>query len=135
VALVGAEPIDVHALLDSVSEASSGATVLFLGSVRRGPDDGPVASIEYTAYVEMAEQEFGRILMEARDRWPAARCAARHQIGTVPAGQASIAVAAAAPHRREAFDAACWVVDQAKVRLPIWKREQFDDGRRSWREA
>lgn len=134
-ALVGAEPIDVRALLDSVSKSSSGATVLFLGSVRRGANDGPVASIEYTAYEEMAEQEFGRILMEALDRWPAARFAARHQIGTVLAGQASIAVAAAAPHRSEAFDAARWVVDRAKVRLPIWKREQFDDGRRSWREA
>jgi molybdopterin synthase catalytic subunit len=135
VTLVGVEPIDVHALLDGVSEPSRGATVLFLGSVRRGPDDGPVASIEYTAYAEMAEREFGQILAEARDRWPAARFAARHQIGTLPAGQVSIAVAAAAPHRHEAFDAARWVVDQAKARLPIWKREQFDDGRRSWREA
>lgn len=134
-AVVGPDPIDVVALLAAVEDPARGGAVLFLGSVRRGPDDGPVLEIEYTAYEEMAEEEFGRILTEARDRWPAAGLAARHRLGVLPIGQASIAVAVAAPHRREAFDAARWVVDQAKTRLPIWKRERFDDGRRTWRDA
>ena len=108
---------------------------MFVGSVRRGPEDGPVVEIDYTAYEEMAEEEFGRILTDARDRWPGAGFAARHRLGVVQVGEASIAVAAAAPHRRDAFDAARWIVDQAKERLPVWKREHFAGGRRSWRES
>lgn len=134
-ALVGSDPIDIGSLIDEVSSPERGGTVVFLGSVRRGPDDGAVVAIEYSAYEEMAEQEFGRILASARDRWPAAGFAARHRLGTLPAGAPSIAVAAAAPHRAEAFEAARWVIEEAKGRLPIWKREQFDDGTRSWREA
>lgn len=132
---VGPEPIDIGSLIDEVSSPERGGTVLFLGSVRRGPDDGEVAAIEYSAYEEMAEQEFGRILASARDRWPAAGFAVRHRIGTLPTGTPSIAVVAASPHRADAFEAARWIIEEAKRRLPIWKREQFDDGTRSWREA
>jgi molybdopterin synthase catalytic subunit len=134
-ALVGPEPIDIGSLIDEVSSLERGGTVVFIGSVRRGPEDGPVAAIEYSAYEEMAEQEFGRILTVARDRWPAAGLAARHRLGTLPTGTPSIAVAASAPHRADAFEAARWVIEEAKRHLPIWKREQFDDGTRSWREA
>lgn len=129
------EPIEVGALLTEVARPDRGGTVVFLGTVRRSVEDGPVAAIEYTAYEEMTEAEFGRILTEAAERWPVAAFAARHRVGDVAAGEPSIAVAAAAPHRGEAFDAAQWVVEEAKRRLPVWKRERFDDGTSQWREA
>lgn len=127
-------PIDPRALLAEVSDTARGATALFLGTVRRSEEDGPVRAIEYSAYEEMAEAECARILAEAKDRWPSARCAIRHRLGEVPAGEASIAVAAAAPHRADAFTACRYVIEEAKKRLPIWKRELMDDGTRRWRE-
>ncbi len=128
------ESIDVSALLARVADPGRGGTVLFLGSVRRGPDDGPVEAIEYSAYEEMVRAEFDRILAEARERWPEARLAARHRVGVVPAGEPSIAVVAAAPHRGEAFEACRFAIEEAKRRVPVWKKERFDDGGTRWRE-
>lgn len=127
-------PIDVPALIADVGDPGCGGLVLFLGTVRRTPDDGPVVAIEYSAYHDMAEEEIERIVTEAQGRWPTVRCEMRHRVGEVPLGEASIAVAAAAPHRPEAFDAARWIIDQAKRRLPVWKKERSADGSTSWRE-
>lgn len=127
-------PLDASALLAEVQSPERGATALFLGTVRRGPDDGPVGRIEYSAYEAMVEREFGAIIAEAEARWPEAGLVARHRVGDVPVGEASIAVAAAAPHRQQAFDACRYVVDEAKRRLPVWKREVMDDGAAHWRD-
>lgn len=127
-------PIDPTALLVEIGDPARGGTVLFLGTVRRSEEDGPVRAIEYSAYEEMAESECDKILAEARDRWPQSRLAIRCRLGEVPAGEASIAVAAAAPHRAEAFTACRYVIEEAKKRLPIWKLEVMDDGTRRWRE-
>lgn len=127
-------PIDGLALLQSVSDHGCGAEVLFLGTVRRSDEDGPVVAIEYSAYTAMADEEFDRIIEEARTRWLGARFAVRHRIGEIPVGEPSIGVAVAAPHRMEAYAASRFVVDEAKRRLPIWKRERFEDGSAEWRE-
>jgi molybdopterin synthase catalytic subunit len=128
------EPIDVGGLLAQVADPGRGGTVLFLGSVRCGEEDGPVESIEYTAYEEMVAAEFGRVLAEARVHWPDVLCRVVHRIGDVPVGEPSIAVAASAPHRGEAFEACRFAIEEAKRRLPVWKRERFADGTKRWRE-
>lgn len=127
------EAIDPSGLLAEVSRPGLGGAVLFLGTTRRSAEDGPIAAIEYSAYEEMAQAEFDRILDEARSRWPGGRVAACHRLGTVPAGEASIAIAAAMPHRDEAFAACRYVIEEAKRRLPVWKQEVMDDGTRRWR--
>ena len=127
------EAIDSAALLDSVSTPAFGGTVLFCGTVRAGPEDGPVVAIEYSAYDPMAESECARIEAEVEKRWPGLRMALRHRLGRVPIGEASIVIAVAAPHRAEAFEVCRYVIDEVKVRLPIWKREYLDDGEKRWR--
>lgn len=127
-------PIEPAALLAAVSDPGLGGAALFLGTVRRGSDDGPVASIEYSAYEEMVVAEFDRILAEARERWPRGRLAVCHRLGMVPAGEASIAIATAMPHRADAFAACRYVIEEVKRRLPVWKQEILDDGTRRWRD-
>lgn len=127
-------PLDAQALLAEVARQDRGGTVLFLGTVRRSDEDGPVEAIEYSAYEEMAEVEVGRIVTEAEARWPVAGFAVQHRLGEVAAGEPSVAVVAAAPHRAEAFEAARWVMEEVKRRLPVWKRERFEDGSSQWRE-
>ncbi len=105
----------------------------FCGTVRAGPEDGPVVAIEYSAYDQMAESEFSNILSEVSGRWPEASVALRHRLGRVPTGEASIVIAVAAPHRAEAFEVCRHVIDEVKVRVPIWKREFVDDGEGHWR--
>ena len=126
-------PIDVASLLATVADVGLGGTAVFLGSVRRGAEDGPVAAIEYSAYEEMAEAELERIVREGTQRWPAARIDVLHRLGRIPAGEASIAVVAAAPHRSEAFDACRYVIEEIKQRLPIWKKEINENGSAVWR--
>ena len=126
------EPITPAALLAEVAASQYGGTCLFLGTVRSGPEEDGVAAIEYSAYEPMADAELGRILEEARGRWPGARIAVRHRLGDVPVGEASIAIAAAASHRAAAFDACRYVIEEVKRRLPVWKKERHADGSAIW---
>ena len=127
------ERIDLSRLLVRVSEPGLGGTAIFMGSVRRGSEDGPVRAIEYSAYDEMADAELDRIISEAVARWPATRVEVEHRLGEIPAGEASIAVVAASPHRGDAFAACRHVIEEIKLRLPIWKKEIFEDGSATWR--
>jgi molybdopterin synthase catalytic subunit len=127
-------PIRIDDLLAAVQTPERGGTAFFLGTVRRGPDDGPVERIEYSAYDEMLESEFARIVAEAEARWPGCAATGVHRLGDVPLGEASIAVAAAAPHREAALDACRFIIEEAKRRLPVWKREILTDGTAAWRD-
>ena len=125
--------IELSQLVSSVSGPGRGGTAIFLGTVRCGPDDGPVEAIEYSAYDEMANSEFDSILSEALEQWPEARAAVVHRLGRIPTGEASIAVVVAAPHRGEAFAASRFVIEETKKRVPIWKKEVFRDGTTDWK--
>ena len=120
-------------MLHRVGGPEFGGTALFIGSVRSGPEDGPVERIEYTAYESMLDVEFERVVTEAKQRWSDVRIEAIHRLGVVPAGEASIAVIAAAPHREEAFAACRYVIEEVKKRLPVWKKEILADGKEWWR--
>ena len=121
-------PLDTARLLADVSAPGLGGAVLFVGTVRRSADDGEVVGIEYSAYEAMAEGEFDRILAETRGRWPDARVALRHRLGYVETGEPSIAIAVAAPHRAEAYDASRYVIEETKRRVPVWKKEHLAGG-------
>lgn len=128
-------PLSVDALLASVAAPSRGATACFLGTVRNGPEEqaaGGVTGIEYATYAAMAEAECARIVRETAHRWPAAAVALQHRVGFVPVGEASVAVAVAAPHRVDAFAACRHVIEEVKRRAPIWKRERHADGSATW---
>jgi molybdopterin synthase catalytic subunit len=125
-------PIVLDSLLAEVSAPERGGTCVFLGTVRNGPAEDGVTAIEYSAYEDMVEAEFGRLVADARGRWPEARIAVRHRLGTIPAGEASIAIAAAAPHRAQAFEACRFVIEEVKRRIPVWKKELRADGSEVW---
>ena len=125
-------PIAPAALLAEVAAPQHGGTYLFLGTVRDGPEDGGVTGIEYSGYEAMVDAELERLLAAARRQWPDARIAVRHRLGLVPTEEASIGIAAAAPHRTEAFAACRYVIEEVKRRLPIWKKELRADGSALW---
>ena len=121
-------PIDVEALERSVSGKEYGAVVVFVGRARDRADDGrPVTELEYEAYPEMALAILEQIAREAEERWDAA-VAVAHRHGIVPIGEAAVAIVTASAHRAEAYEANRFVIEAIKERLPIWKRERFDDG-------
>jgi|SRR5690242_10206500 len=128
-------PIDVTQLLERVNNTRNGATVLFLGIVRDVNDGRDVTGIEYTAYRSMAERELATIIEEAAAIADTNDVAVEHRLGELGIGDCSVAVAVGHPHRGRAFDAARYVIEQLKKRVPIWKREQYLDGTREWVRA
>ena len=124
--------LEVADLLAEVHSPERGGTCAFLGTVR---NDAGVTSIDYSAYESMAVEEAERILAEAHERWPGSRVMLQHRLGVIPVGEASIAIAAAAPHRDEAFAACRYVIEAVKKRLPVWKKELRADGSEQWVES
>ena len=125
-------PLSIDRLVAQVSSPACGGTCVFLGTVRNGPEENGVTAIEYSAYEEMVEAEFGRLVGDAAKRWPETRIAVQHRLGTIPAGEASIGIAAAAPHRAQAFEACRFVIEEVKRRIPVWKKELRLDGSEVW---
>ena len=124
--------IDAAAVLAAVASDAAGANVLFVGTTR-GITDGLVTrSLDYEAHEPRAREVLARLRDEAVARFGLEACAIVHRLGTVPVGEASVAIAASAPHRREAFAATEWLMEQVKRVVPVWKREEAADGKRTW---
>jgi molybdopterin synthase catalytic subunit len=125
-------PLDASRLLAEVARPANGATVVFVGTVREVNDGRAVTGIDYSAYRAMAEHELAAIVREAADRLGTPDVVAEHRLGTLGLGEASVVVAAAHPHRAQAFDACRYVIEEIKRRVPVWKREHYADGTREW---
>ncbi len=121
------KPIDVNELLNDVSDQSSGATVLFTGTVRDHNVLGKVSQLHYDVYQEMAEKVLQEIENEIHKKWKVNKFIAIHRTGTLKVGEVSVAVAISAEHRREAFEACKFGIDAIKERAPIWKKEFAED--------
>ena len=121
-------PIDLSALAADARGDGDGAVSLFLGTVRNVSAGKRVLFLEYEAYAGMAEREMEQIASDATSRFGVTRVEIVHRVGRVEIGEASVAIAVAAPHRAAAMDACRFVIDTLKTSVPIWKREHFADG-------
>lgn len=124
--------ISADSVLALVGGPADGAIDLFLGVVRDNNEGSAVSGMHYDAYVEMAEQVLRAIVEEAAARPGVGSVAAVHRIGELAVGEASVAIAASAPHRAEAFDACRSVIEEIKKRLPVWKKEHYAAGEARW---
>jgi len=128
------KPIDVNMLLDYVSNQSSGASVLFTGTVRDHNEEEKVSKLHYEAYQEMAEKILQEIENEVNSKWKINKFIAIHRTGTLKVGEVSVAVAVSSAHRKEAFEACKFGVDSIKEKAPIWKKEFAESGT-EWSEG
>jgi len=121
-------PIDVPAVLAAVEGDSQGGVVLFLGRVRDHSRGKRVTHLDYEAYAPMALAEMQALEREARAEHGAERVALVHRTGRLEIGDVAVAIVVAAAHRAAAYEASRWLIDTLKQRVPIWKKEWFDDG-------
>jgi molybdopterin synthase catalytic subunit len=126
------DPISADSVLMHVGGDADGAINVFLGVVRDHNDGQSVNGMHYDAYVEMAERTLHEIVSEAEALPGTGRVAAVHRIGELKVGEASVAIAASAPHRAEAFAACRYVIEEIKKRLPVWKQERYVTGDTRW---
>ena len=127
-------PIDVEALRLEAGHPSCGAVTLFIGSARDHHGGRAVTGLAYSAYRRMALASLETITRELEAEAPGLRLAIVHRLGEVPVGEASVAIAAASPHRGAAFAAARTALERLKRETPIWKLESYADGGSAWRE-
>ncbi len=126
---VGDAPIDAAGLIAEVGRPESGATVLFLGTVRdHSPGKDGVTHLDYEVFPEQVEPKIREVVDEAVARWSVVAVAVEHRSGRVALEEASVAVAVSAAHRADAFAAAAYIIDELKTRAPIWKKEHWPGG-------
>lgn len=121
-------PIDVAAVRAAVGDPGHGAVLVFEGVARDVFEGRRVIRLEYEAWAEMAEPVLAEIADGAKVYWPTARVAVVHRTGLVVVGEPSLVVAVGAPHRAAAFEACRFVLEAVKARLPVWKKEIYEDG-------
>lgn len=115
------EAIDAAAEYAAVRSPESGGRVLFSGCVRPEENGRTIDRLDYEHYAGMAEAELRKIAEEARERWGLNALRVVHRVGPIAVADESIVIVAAAGHRAEAFEAARYVIDELKKRVPIWK--------------
>ncbi|MGH2937226.1 MAG: molybdenum cofactor biosynthesis protein [Solirubrobacterales bacterium] len=123
------EPLSAERLSAWVGDPAAGGIVTFQGVTRE------VASLDYEAYREMAEQRIASILEECIERHGLLAAAAEHRVGRVALGEPAVVVAVSAGHREEAFAGAREAIDRIKAEAPIWKRELDAAGAGEWVEG
>ncbi len=112
---------EAEARLDKFN-GTVGGVVTFWGIVRNEEDGKPIRALEYTAYREMAEHQFRKLLAETHQKWKLKRIRVIHRLGVIAVGEASLLVRVEAGHRAEAFAAAQFIIDELKQKVPIWKK-------------
>ncbi len=121
-------PLRLEEVVEAVSGEAYGGLVTFSGSVRNQTKGRRVLRLEYEAYPPMAEKQLARIGAEAAEQFSGTRVAIVHRVGTLLPGELAVVIAAAAPHRKEAFRACEHAIERLKQDVPIWKKEFFEDG-------
>lgn len=124
-------PPSLDRCVAAVTGPAMGGVVTFTGVVRRHSRGQAVERLEYEAYAAMAEKVMRALCDEIEGEVPGCRLAVEHRVGTLQVGDIAVVIAAAAPHRAEAFTACRAMIDRLKERVPIWKKEVTPDGA-SW---
>lgn len=126
------QPIVPDALKRRLEDAACGACVTFEGWVRNHHQGREVLRLEYEAYEPVAVKEGEKILAEAVEKFGVSHIHCIHRVGPLDLGGIAVWVGVSAGHRGEAFDACRYVIDEVKARVPIWKKEFFEDGDTGW---
>lgn len=129
---ISATPLDPAALQRALADVRAGACVTFEGWVRNRNEGQPVLALDYEAYAPLAQSEGERILAEAREKFALLGAACVHRTGHLALGDMAVWVGVTAEHRGAAFDACRYIIDEAKARLPIWKKEHYAGGTTAW---
>ncbi len=129
---LSADPLEVASLKRPLARPEAGAYVEFEGWVRNRNDGRPVTRLEYEAYEPMARKEGDKILSEARSQFNLVDLRCAHRVGDLAIGDLAVWVGATAAHRDDAYRASRYVIDEIKARVPIWKKEHYEDGDSGW---
>ncbi len=122
------ERIDAAAVMDAMKAGADGAVCVFDGIVRDNTRGRRTLHLDYTAYEGMALGQMRGLAVEAIAKFAVREVAILHRLGRLVVGDTSVLIVVSSAHRGAAFDACRWVIDTLKKTVPIYKKEQFEDG-------
>ncbi len=128
------DELDTAEAIQAVGSPAAGAINVFLGVVRDNNLGRKVQYLEYDAYPSMAEKVMRQLAEEARERFALEDCAVLHRTGRLEIGEASLLIAVSCGHRAASFEAGHWLVNEIKKKVPVWKKEVWEDGE-AWVEG
>jgi MoaE-MoaD fusion protein len=120
--------IDTGQVLGRLKRGEDGAALVFEGVVRNQTRGRRTLYLDYEAYEDMALGEMEALARAAREKFPIRDVAIVHRLGRLEIGETSVLIAVASAHRAAAFEACRWLIDTLKRKVPIWKKEHFEDG-------
>ena len=112
-----------------------GARSVFEGTVRNTNDGHEVKKLEYECYESLAIKEGDQILDEAIEKFDLIDAFCIHRVGTLEIGETAVIVVATSGHRDQSFKGCRYIIDEVKVRVPIWKKEHYADGETEWQKG
>jgi molybdopterin synthase catalytic subunit len=124
--------IEPDQLRDQLLDAAAGAYVGFEGWIRNQNEGQEVLRLEYEVYEPLAIKEGAKVIAEAKSKFPVLHAECVHRSGLLQIGECAVWVGVTSAHRDEAFSACRYIIDQVKVRLPIWKKEHYVEGHSGW---
>jgi len=125
---ISEKDLDQQRCHDFVLDDSCGGICVFIGTVRNSTQNKEVVKLEFSAYVPMALKEMEKIALKALGDFGIYKIAIHHATGTLKIGDIPVIIAVSSAHRKEAFSACQFAIDQLKETVPIWKKEYFHDG-------
>ncbi len=130
--IISDKPIDPDAFRRELFDPAAGAYAGFEGWIRNENEGDVVERLEYESYEPLAVSEGEKVIAEARAKFPILHARCVHRTGMLEIGECAVWVGVSSAHRDEAFNACRYIIDQVKVRLPIWKKEHYADGNSGW---
>lgn len=121
-------PINPSSVINKVRDLKNGAVVTFIGTVRNYSDTKAVVFLEFQVYKDMAENKLKEIGKEVGEKWGITDIAISHRVGKIGAGEIITVIAVGSPHRKEAFEACQYIINELKKRVPLWKKEVYQEG-------
>ena len=123
------KPLDLR---KEFAAAEAGAFACFEGWVRNHNDGKKVKALSYEAYEPLCRKEAKKVLKQAKNRFAVISAKCFHRIGDLTVGEIAVWVGVTAAHRDDAFKACRYIIDEVKARLPIWKKEHYENGDSGW---
>ncbi|MCJ7591321.1 MAG: molybdenum cofactor biosynthesis protein MoaE [Woeseiaceae bacterium] len=119
-------------LREQLKNPGSGGVCVFEGWVRNENEGRTVLRLEYEVYEPLAITEGEKVIAEAQQQFPFLEASCVHRSGLLEIGDCAVWVGVSAKHRDEAFKACRYIIDEIKIRLPIWKKEYYVGGDSGW---
>jgi len=125
-------PLEEMDLREGLISESAGAFSCFEGLVRNHNEGKTVVALEYEAYKPLCEREARKIFEEVKQKFDVIAVRCFHRTGKLSVGEMAVWIGVIAPHRDESFKACRYLIDEIKSRLPIWKKEHYENGDSGW---